>query len=212
MVLLSIRQTRPPGYGAPVRYWSTPNETLPTVAALQAINMIRLLLALACLAGTVVVHAQELATASPAENLFHQGVKAYNMGDYAGAIERFTQVINTEPDHLNAYLQRGFCHSLQGEYPDAVADFTEVIQRKPDHLWAYTSRGGAYNKWGRTQQAIADFNAALNLDPTNQEAFNNRGWAKKAQGDLEGACADWTSSRKLGNDEAKIILKNNPCH
>lgn len=143
--------------------------------------------------------------------LFHKGELAYNNGGYEKAIDLFTQVLADDPEYLNAYLQRGFCHSLQREYDDAVADFTAVIQRKKDHLWAYTSRGSAYGKLGKQDLAIQDFNTVLQLDPGNQEAYNNRGWAKKAQGNTKEACADWLKSKKMGNAEARIILQNNRC-
>lgn len=90
-------------------------------------------------------------------------------------------------------------------------DFTKVINIKPDHRWAYTSRGSARNKTGQYSLAIEDFNKALELDPTDQEAYNNRGFSKKLAGDKAGACEDWNKSKKLGNEEAKIILKNNNC-
>ncbi|MGV9013368.1 MAG: tetratricopeptide repeat protein [Flavobacteriales bacterium] len=159
------------------------------------------------------VHAQDPAgtTAESADVLFQQGETAYRNGGYAKAIGYFTQTLALDPDHLNAYLQRGFCHSLQREYDLAVMDLTSVIQRKPDHLWAYTSRGSAYGKLGRNDLAMADFDKVLQLDPHNQEAYNNRGWTKKAQGDADGACKDWNTSKKMGNTEAKIILKNNHC-
>lgn len=171
-----------------------------------------LLIAVGCLLAAQ-VHAQDLATAtSPqAEALFTDGVKAYNGGDYSKAISLFDQALALDPEHLNAYLQRGFCHSLKREYEAAVADFSSVITRKPDHLWAYTSRGSAYGKWGQQELAIRDFNRVLELDPKNQEAYNNRGWAKKALGHQDEACKDWQTSRKMGNAEAKIILQNNRC-
>lgn len=149
--------------------------------------------------------------ASGADETFRQGEKAYNAGAYAKATGLFSEVLQKDPEYLNAYLQRGFCHSLQGEYDAAVADFSAVIERKADHLWAYTSRGSAYNKSGKPELAIRDFDRVLQLDPRNQEAYNNRGWAKKALGNAEGACQDWRSSRKMGNAEAKIILLNNRC-
>jgi tetratricopeptide (TPR) repeat protein len=145
------------------------------------------------------------------EALFHKGESAYKNGAYAEAIDLYSQVLKSDPEYLNAYLQRGFCHSLQREYQAAVDDFSSVISRKNDHLWAYTSRGSAYNKLGKPELAIKDFNRVLELDPKNQEAYNNRGWAKKAIGDGAGACNDWKSSRKMGNAEAKIILMNNRC-
>lgn len=169
------------------------------------------LLALFSLCG---LHAQDVAQAiatKDAERLFHDGEKAYDNGAYARAIELYTEVLALDGEHLNAYLQRGFCHSLQKEYEDAVKDFSAVIERKSDHLWAYTSRGSAYNKLGRYELAMRDFDTAIGLDPRNEEAFNNRGWTRRSLGDPEGACKDWKTSRKLGNAEARIILENNRC-
>lgn len=153
----------------------------------------------------------QVPTSPDAEKLFKEGEKAYQRGEHAQAITYFDQVIALDGEHLNAYLQRGFCHTLLKDYSKAVKDFTAVIARKPDHQWAYTSRGGAYNKLGEHAQAIQDFDMAISLDAKNTEAYNNRGWARKATGDMTGACKDWKASQRLGNGEAKIILSNNRC-
>lgn len=145
------------------------------------------------------------------EELFQAGERAYRNGDHATAVTLFDQVIEREPGHLNAHLQRGFCHGLLGAHDKAVSDFTAVIERKSDHSWAYTSRGSAYNKLGKHELAIEDFNKVLALDPKNEEAYNNRGWARKATGDMAGACKDWNASKRMGNAEAKIIMTNNRC-
>lgn len=160
------------------------------------------------------IQAQDLADAGPpttAEELFSAGEKAYRAGDRESAIRYYDRVLELDPVHLNALLQRGFCHTLQKEYTEAVSDFTAVISQKKDHTWAYTSRGSAYAKQDKHDLAIADFNKVLQLDPKNEEAFNNRGWSRKATGDMKGACKDWSSSKQMGNAEAKIILKNNRC-
>jgi tetratricopeptide (TPR) repeat protein len=145
------------------------------------------------------------------EGLYEAGERAYRSGDNTAAITLFDQVLEQEHDHVNALLQRGFCHSLLGAYADAIADFSAVIERKNDHIWAYTSRGSAYNKLGKHDLAIADFNTVLTFDPKNEEAYNNRGWAHKAAGDAASACNDWKASKRMGNAEAKIILTNNRC-
>lgn len=142
---------------------------------------------------------------------YEAGEQAYRNGDHAKAIALFSLVLEQEPENLNAYLQRGFCHSLTKDYEHAVADFSAVIDRKTDHAWAYTSRGSAYSKLGRHAQAMADFDNVIAMDPKNEEAYNNRGWVRKATGDPAGACKDWQTSKKLGNAEAKIILTNNRC-
>ena len=157
---------------------------------------------------------QDVALVAPnedAERLFKEGEQAYQAGAYAKAIGFFNEVIALDPDHLNAYLQRGFCFTLQREYVRAVGDFSAVIERKNDHLWAYTSRGSAYAKLKKHDLAMRDFDRVIELDPRNEEAFNNRGWSKKALGNTKGACQDWKTSQKMGNAEAKIIQTNNRC-
>jgi tetratricopeptide (TPR) repeat protein len=169
------------------------------------------IIAVLCLHG---LNAQDVAQAMPdkeTERLFRDGENAYNSGGYAKAIDLYTQVLMRDPENLNAYLQRGFCHNLRRDYAAAVEDFTAVIGRKPDHLWAYTSRGSAYNKLGKYDLAIRDFDTAIGFDTRNEEAYNNRGWARKSSGDPTGACKDWKTSKKLGNAEARIILENNRC-
>ena len=153
----------------------------------------------------------DLGTKSGVETLYSAGDKAYRAGDHLHAITLFDQVLAADAEHVNALLQRGFCHSVTGAYEKAVLDFTAVIGLKNEHTWAYTSRGSAYNKLGKHELAIADFNKVLALDPKNEEAYNNRGWARKATGDMVAACKDWSASKRMGNAEAKIILTNNRC-
>lgn len=164
---------------------------------------------------TAGLSAQDVAQATPAgpevEALFQEGQAAYNRGSISRAIALYGDVIAKDPGHLNAHLQRGFCHTMQRDYERAIADFTAVIEQKNDHLWAYTSRGSAYAKLGKHDLAMRDFDRVLELDPANEEAYNNRGWSKKALGDTKGACADWKTSKKKGNAEARIILENNNC-
>lgn len=177
-------------------------------------NHMRTFFLMAILLTCRVMHAQYLVDNTPpkpVDELYKAGEKAYRAGDHGTAIILFTQVLYIDSDHINAYLQRGFCHSLMQQYDLAVTDFTSVVERKPDHAWAFTSRGSAYAKLGKHDLAIADFDRVLGIDPRNEEAFNNRGWARKATGDTEGACKDWKTSQRMGNAEARIILKNNRC-
>jgi tetratricopeptide (TPR) repeat protein len=148
---------------------------------------------------------------STSADYFKKGDYYYRNFDYNLAVEYFDKAIKLDPGNINALLERGFSRNILKDYAGATSDFTEVIKLNPDHRWAYISRGSSRNKTGDYVLAIEDFNKALELDPTDQEAYNNRGFSKKMSGDKEGACADWNKSKKLGNEEAKIILKNNHC-
>ena len=153
----------------------------------------------------------EQRTTDPIDALYEAGEKAMRAGDKNTATACFDKVLSMDPDHVNAHLQRGSCHIAQKRYELAIADLSAVIAQRPDISWAYVSRGTAYSKLDQHGAAIADLDKAIELDPTNAEAFNNRGWSKKAMDDPDGACTDWMESKRLGNPEAKIILKNNHC-
>lgn len=151
------------------------------------------------------------ANAQDAEAVFNQAENEFAVGNYQEAEQLYTQVLSLDSENMNAYLRRGFSRSVLKDYQLAVEDYSVVIDKHPEHPFAYLSRGSAFNKLEDWDAALADFNRVLSLDPKNQEAYNNRGWAKHGKGLYKEACQDWKTSRKLGNEEAKIILKNNSC-
>jgi tetratricopeptide (TPR) repeat protein len=159
----------------------------------------------------VIVFFVNFCFAQDAETLFNNAQKLYENDKVKEAIVEYSKALSVDSEHMNSLLRRGFAYSQTEQYELAVKDFSKIIEMKPTHIWAYTSRGSAYNKLKKYNLAMNDFNKVLMLDPENQEAYNNRGWSKKFTNDQEGACADWKKSRKMGNEEAKIILKNSGC-
>ncbi|HNQ13894.1 MAG TPA: tetratricopeptide repeat protein [Bacteroidia bacterium] len=135
----------------------------------------------------------------------------YNNANFKEAAQYYSDVLSKNDVHKNALLQRGFCYAALSMYSEAIEDYTHLIKLEPEHVAAYVSRGSAYNKIEEFETAILDFEMAIKLDPKNQEAYNNRGFAYKGMGKLSDACNDWHTSRKLGNEEASIIIKNNRC-
>lgn len=142
------------------------------------------------------------------EAMFNQGEQKKMAGDFHTAIGFYTKVLNSEPNHLNALLQRAFCHSVEKNYQAAIDDYTKVIAEHPSHVWAFISRGSAYNKLKKFEIAIPDFDKALSLNPDNAEAgeaLNNRGWAKEGLNDHAGACKDWNESKKKETRKQKLF-------
>ena len=142
---------------------------------------------------------------------FVKGMQKFNSARHVEAIEYYDKAIEADSNNFNAWIRRGFSKGVMKDFDGELSDYTTVIEKDPDHIWAYISRGSAKNRRSEYNSAIDDFNKAIAINPKEQEAYNNRGFAKKGLGDKEGACEDWVRSRKLGNEEAKIILKNNLC-
>jgi len=149
--------------------------------------------------------------AQTAEDYFKEGEAKSKQRNFVAAIDEYSKAISADPKYWNAYVKRAFCYGLTDQYAKAVEDYTVAIAAEPEKIYSYQSRGSAHYKLGHYPEALADFNKVLEFEPKNQEAYNNRGFVKKSSGDKEGACKDWHTSKKMGNEEAKIIIKNNSC-
>lgn len=146
-----------------------------------------------------------------AEKHFEKAERLTSILKYEEALAEYNEAIQLNSAELKYFLRRAFVYSALKNYQAAIEDYTKVLESQPNNAYVFISRGSSYNKLEKYELAIKDFNAALGIDPKNQEAYNNRGWSKEYMGDHDGACADWKKSKKLGNGEAKIIMKNTHC-
>ncbi|MFM7015591.1 MAG: tetratricopeptide repeat protein [Bacteroidota bacterium] len=143
--------------------------------------------------------------------LYNRALTQFRLSHPQESISLLDEAIKVDSLNDNAYIKRGFIKGSIGDYSGELKDYNTVLLRDSLHVKAYLSRGSAYFKLKNYQLAMDDFNKVLKFDPANYEAYNNRGFVKKAMGDIEGACEDWIYSKRNGNQEAIIILKNNHC-
>ncbi|OBQ35943.1 MAG: hypothetical protein AN485_12500, partial [Anabaena sp. MDT14b] len=85
------------------------------------------------------------------------------LGDYEGAITDYNQVIQINPDDIDAYYCRGNAHFDLGKYAAAIADYTQVIKMNFHYVNAYYNRGNALLEIADKQGAVEDFHKAANL-------------------------------------------------
>ncbi|MEY2858299.1 MAG: hypothetical protein RLZZ74_2611 [Cyanobacteriota bacterium] len=76
------------------------------------------------------------------------------------AIDKFTQVINNNPNLVEAYYQRGSAYQNTGSTERAIEDFSKVIELRNDHAEAYHQRGLLYMEIADAQKAIIDLRRA----------------------------------------------------
>lgn len=152
------------------------------------------------------------------------GVEALNAGDNAGAVQYFTEAIDSgvlQPDNLfNAYLARGSAYERLGQCNNAIPDFTAAAGVMPQDARPYAQRGNCHATLKQIPQAIADLKQAVALDPAEPGygaflcavAYNNKVWpeagpacdaafrAAPTDKDLaQAAAASW----EMGGDNAR---------
>lgn len=79
------------------------------------------------------------------------------------AIEKFTQIINQNPNAAQAYYHRGSAYQRSGNPERAIDDFSKAIALADDHAKAYHKRGLLYSEMDRPQEAVIDFRRASQL-------------------------------------------------
>ncbi len=104
----------------------------------------------------------------------------------------YARCIAIEPNHCNAYYNRGITYSCLKLYQEAIADYNQAIVIKPQSALIYNNRGNACKKLQSyqkaiqrglgglpherlNQEAIADYIQAIFFDPDYSDAYYNRG-------------------------------------
>jgi len=70
---------------------------------------------------------------SPVEQNRQTGLIMLSKGDYASAVETFSQVISTDSSCGPAYHNRGFARFNLGDYREAIEDFSKAIELDPNY-------------------------------------------------------------------------------
>ena len=138
-----------------------------------------------------------------AELAFQHGNVLMMLGQLDMAIEAYSDAIELNPRHANAYNNRGITLNIKGEHNLAIKDYTRVIELKPDHIGAYNNRGIIYVEKGKYDWAIKDYHAAIKLDPELVLVYNNLGIAYFERGSFDTAIENYNKAIKMNPDFAE---------
>jgi len=108
------------------------------------------------------------------ESCYNRAMGRCKQENYAAAIVDFNQVLQLNPNLVNANFNRGLAYAKLEQYRAAIEDCTQVLRLEPNNADAWNNRGNAYYKLGEYEQAIADYTQALNLNPNLQGVAHNR--------------------------------------
>ena len=115
-----------------------------------------------------------VAAAADLKDVFEDAQRHFRRGDYEGAVEAWTRVIDAQPSDTNAgsdqidlslvYFNRGFSYKRLHLWKEAADDFSMVLGFDPNDARALYERGGCYNMLGLDDKAAADIAKACRLD------------------------------------------------
>ena len=152
-----------------------------------------------------------------------RGTAYLNDGEYAKAVEDYTQALKLEPTGKNAgvyYFNRGTAYTSLKDYNKAIADFNQAEKLLPNDEDVYAWRGNAYllksepeynskhpeeNYSRNRSSALADLNRAIQINPNYAWAYGRRA-LYYGTGEQDKALADFARSIQLNPNDPEVYI------
>lgn len=109
------------------------------------------------------------------DELFQHANSLYDAADVESAERAYSNVIETDANHIEARAQRGICRAALEDLEGASQDFNYILSElDPAHLTALLNRGLLHHSSGRYTEALKDYDNALLQIPDNIELLLNK--------------------------------------
>jgi tetratricopeptide (TPR) repeat protein/predicted aspartyl protease len=118
--------------------------------------------------------------------------------DYDGALVALDNAVRSDPNDIEAYLQRGELFTLQGQRDRALEDLSRAIKLNPKGSLGFVERSELYTIAGDADHALADADRAIQLDPGSEAAYAARAEAYAAKEAWAPAMQDAGVAIRLG--------------
>ena len=102
----------------------------------------------------------------PSEEIEEQLIEGMDQGmkgNYSGAIQIFSRLIQSYPHYADAYYNRGLAKKKLGDTEGAIADYNQAITIDTNLAEAYQERGNIWLELKNKNKAILDFKKAAEL-------------------------------------------------
>jgi serine/threonine protein kinase/tetratricopeptide (TPR) repeat protein len=132
------------------------------------------------------------------------------------ALAFYTDLIDSNPRHSQAYLERGALYERTGKWKQAIDDYKKAIEYDPENVEALGKLGnffighfGHLFPGNRDEIALPYLRRAIELQPTNPRSYNDLAFYYKVTGRPKEAAAAYRKAAERfppGSTEAYEIL------
>jgi tetratricopeptide (TPR) repeat protein len=116
------------------------------------------------------------------------------------ALQHCEKACSLDPEHHEAWHNRGVALLISQRSQEAMACFDQVIVLQPNVLEPWICRGNVFVQSNRFELALESYDAALGLNPKRPECWNNRGVALNKMGRRREALANFEQALKIMPD------------
>jgi tetratricopeptide (TPR) repeat protein len=125
-------------------------------------------------------------------------------GELEEATQMLDELLETNPDSIEALNLRASVFRELGDYDRALADALEAAKLSPTSAYLWFNAGLIENDRGDQEMAVGFFTRALELDPEYGAAFYCRGATRFFMGAYFHAYRDYRAAYNLGEDESDL--------
>lgn len=139
---------------------------------------------------------------------YNAGMRAYEKGDWAQALDYFQQVLDVEPNDADIYYHMGDVYRFQGDYANALSAYQSAKQIDANFAPAYLgiAQVDLYGSPQKLDEAQTALQTAVSLDPNLHQAYLELASLSLAQNNADVAL-DWLQkAADTGEDTAAIEL------
>jgi tetratricopeptide (TPR) repeat protein len=105
---------------------------------------------------------------SVSSSIKHAYAEFFQDSEPLRSIATYQDIIQSDPDYIDAYLNLGILYFSQDSFPKAIEHFSMACAKDPLSAKFKYFRGTAYEAIGNIGQAKKDYADALALDPQNE--------------------------------------------
>lgn len=143
-------------------------------------------------------------SAAELQALFEQAHTAASNGDLQTGADLFSDLLDQDPDNVEAHVARGRLYLDLGDYSRAMSDFMVSEDLDPNSPEPQVAIGDLYFARKDYRKAIDYFNIALELSPNHAMAFCRRGISHYYRKNYAEAVTDLLKAQKLDPDIPNI--------
>ncbi|WP_432808935.1 tetratricopeptide repeat protein [Pantanalinema sp. GBBB05] len=129
----------------------------------------------------------QASSSSPIATLLQPALQHYQQGNLVEAERLYRQVLQQDPDQVEALHAIGVIVCQSGQLETAENYLRRVVTLSPQFAQAWGNLGGVVQQRGRVEEAIGYYQQAIALDPLYADAHQNLAVALQEQERLEEA-------------------------
>jgi protein O-GlcNAc transferase len=141
-----------------------------------------------------------------AQDIIAAGKRHHQAGDLEAAERCYRQVLDGDPQHVEALYFTGILCQQLGRFDEAVQALERATRLNERAAVLHYALGNAFLAAGRLEEAAPRFRRAIKFQPTLVEAHNNLGVALEQAGKLDDAVRALREAHRLKPDAVDVLV------